>query len=267
MLLTVAYSPCPNDTFMFHDLAEGLVCVEGCQVQTHLHDVETLNQRALEGLYDVTKVSFPAYLRVRGEYRLLSAGAAVGFGCGPVVVARPDVAPSDLAGGTVAVPGELTTAFLLFRLWSPQARRFVQVRYDRIMGMVARGEVDGGVLIHEGRFVYRTSGLKCVADLGQWWEEQTHLPIPLGCVIARRSLGQEMIHRLEQALRQAIRNSQAHPEGTWEYVRRHAQETDQDTLVKHVRMFVNDFSVDLGPTGLAAVEKLEELARGAGVIP
>jgi len=266
MLLTVAYSPCPNDTFMFHALATGSLGLEGHEIQTHLHDVETLNQKALAGVYDVTKVSFPAYFRVRAAYRLLDAGAAVGFGCGPIVVAKRDTLPTDVGRLRVAVPGELTAAYLLLRLWAPQVRDFLMVPYHQIMDLVAKGEADCGVLIHEGRFVYAQAGLRCVADLGQWWQERTGLPIPLGCIVARRSLGDETIRRFEETLRLAIRHSLDHPQDTADYVRRHAQEMDPETLQKHIRTFVNEFSLDLGPRGHEAVARLQELAEQAGAL-
>ncbi len=266
MKLSVAYSPCPNDTFMFHDVATGRLQLPGVDVEIHLHDVETLNRMALEAAFDVTKLSFHAYLLVRGEYRMLSVGAALGYGCGPVIVAREDIGPADLPRCRLAVPGELTTAHLLLRLWAPQAANKVFARYDRIMDLVASGEVDAGVIIHEGRFVFRQAGLRLLVDLGQWWQERTSLPIPLGCIAARRSLGEQTARDFEALLRKAIRNSLAHPERTRDYVRRHAREMDEAVLAEHIRTFVNDFSLDLGDEGTRAIERLHELARGAGII-
>ena len=266
-MLTVAYSPCPNDTFMFHDLAAGRLRLPGHDLQTHLHDVETLNRLALEAVYDVTKVSIPAYLKVRGQYELLNVGAAVGFGCGPLLVAKKDWPRADLARCRVAVPGALTTAHVLLRLWAPELSDRVFVPYDQVMPLVAAGQVDCGVLIHEGRFVYPQRGLRLLVDLGQWWQAETQLPIPLGGIIARRQLGEPTLREFEALLRQAIENSLAHPAGAWDYVRQHAQELDADTLASHVKMFVNDFSLDLGPEGRAAVARLEEHAARADVLP
>ncbi len=180
MKLTLAYSPCPNDTFMFRDLAEGAESLEGHDIEVHLHDVETLNSMALESTYDISKVSFAAWLRVDARYELLRAGAALGFGCGPLVVSRRALQHDDLAQCRIAVPGELTTAHLLLRLWAPQARDKVFVPYDRIIPLVAGGAADCGVIIHEGRFVYPQAGLKCLVDLGEWWERETKLPVTLG---------------------------------------------------------------------------------------
>ncbi len=264
--LTVAYSPCPNDTFMFHDMAAGGAELAGRPIEVHLHDVETLNRMAGEGTFDITKLSFHAYLLVQDEYELLSVGAALGYGCGPVVVAKHKIAPADLAHLRVAVPGKLTTAHLLLQLWQPDISDKIFARYDEIMPLISAGQADAGVIIHEGRFVYEQAGFTLLADLGQWWQEQTHLPIPLGCIAARRSLGGEAIGEFEAALRAGIAHSQADPAGTLDYIRQHAREMDEEVLTKHIHTFVNEYSLDLGDDGRAAVAKLDQLARAAGVI-
>ena len=266
MKLSMAYSPCPNDTFMFRDVAAGLLARHGYDIAVHLHDVETLNRKALENAFDITKISFHAYLLVRQHYQLLQCGAALGFGCGPLVVARTPLQQDDMPQVRVALPGELTTAHLLFRLWAPAAQQKIFMPYDQILEAVRSGTVDCGVLIHETRFVYQQAGLTCIADLGQWWEAQTSQPIPLGCIVARKTLGVPAITDLEKLLRQAIVHSRAQPYGTTEYVRQHAQETDEKVLQQHIQMFVTDFSVDLGECGWAAVAVLEKMARAAGVM-
>ena len=266
MKLTAACSPCPNDTFMFHDLASGDLTLPDRRIEVQLHDVETLNRMALTGTFDVTKVSFHTYLLVRQEYQLLSVGAALGFGCGPVVVSRGGIGPGEIAGACVAVPGKLTTAHLLLELWEPRITDKVFVRYDKVMDMVARGEVDAGVIIHEGRFVYEQAGLELVADLGLWWQEQTQLPIPLGGIVARKSLGEETILAFESLLRKAITNSMANPGGTREYVLRHAAEMDSDVLDEHIKTFGNDYSLDLGDEGRAAIAEMRRRAEEAGII-
>lgn len=267
MKLTLAYSPCPNDTFMFRDIAVGLESLEGREIEIRIHDVETLNAMALEGTYDVTKVSFATWLRLEDHYEMLQAGAALGFGCGPVLVSRRALQRDDLARCRVALPGELTTAHLLLQLWAPQARDKVFVPYDRIIPMVAGGAADCGVIIHEGRFVYAQAGLRCLEDLGEWWERETKLPIPLGGIAARRSLGGNMIRDFEAMLRRAIAHSLAEPEGTWDYVRRHALEMNPDVLSSHVKLFVNEFSLDLSGRGQAAIAEMRKRACAAGVIP
>jgi 1,4-dihydroxy-6-naphthoate synthase len=271
--LTIAYSPCPNDTFTFYGLASGRVCrprdPQGREVdiETRLHDVETLNRMAFNATYDVTKLSFHAWLRVRDTYQLLRVGTTLGRGCGPLVVVK---APRDTAStelGRVAIPGEHTTAHLLFRLWAPDARDRIFVPYDRILGMVMNGEVDAGVIIHEGRFVYRQRGLACRVDLGEWWEGETGLPIPLGCLAARRTLGADCIAACETMIEQSLRLALADPSAPRDYVRQHAQELDDDVTRKHIETYINEFSLDLGETGRAAIAALEARAQKVGVTP
>jgi 1,4-dihydroxy-6-naphthoate synthase len=266
MNLSMAYSPCPNDTSMFHDVAAGLLADAGYEISVHLHDVETLNQLALNATFDITKISFYTYLLVRQHYQLLNSGAALGFGCGPLLVSRSPVAPVDITRCRIAIPGKLTTAHLLLQLWAPEARQKIFVPYDRVMDLLRTGEADCGILIHESRFVYQQAGLTCIADLGQWWEQQTGQPIPLGCIVARKTLGNTVISEVERLLRQSIIHSRAHPEESAQYVREHAREIDEVVMKQHIDMFVTDFSVDLGETGHKAIAVLESMARKAGVI-
>jgi 1,4-dihydroxy-6-naphthoate synthase len=251
---------------MFNDLASGDLTLPDRRIEVQLHDVETLNRMALNSTFDVTKISFHTYLLVRSEYELLSVGAALGFGCGPVVVSRGGIGPGQIAGAKVAVPGKLTTAHLLLELWEPRITDKVFVRYDKVMDLVASGQADAGVIIHEGRFVYEQAGLELVTDLGLWWQEQTELPIPLGGIVARKSLGEETISAFESLLRQAITNSMDNPDATREYVLKHAAEMDRDVLDEHIKTFVNDYSLDLGDEGRAAVAEMRRRAQAAGII-
>jgi len=251
---------------MFHGLATGALALPNHEIEVHLHDVETLNRLALEATFDVTKLSFRAMLLVDQAYQLLSVGAAMGVGCGPVVVSGRALSLTDLADCRVAIPGELTTAHLLLQLAQPNVGEKTFVRYDRVMDLVAAGDADAGVVIHEGRFTYAQAGLSLVADLGLWWQERTGLPIPLGCIAARRSLGAEAIGQFEALLRTSIENALADPGPACEYAKAHAQEMDAAVLVQHVRSFVNDFSLDMGPQGRAAVDALRQLATEAGVL-
>ncbi len=264
--LSMAYSPCPNDTFMFCDVAEGTLASSGYNVTVHLHDVETLNRLALAATYDLTKVSFRTYLLIREQYQLLNVGAALGFGCGPLLVAKRPIPISELPRCRVVIPGELTTAHLLLQLWAPGMHLKTFVPYDQIMAQVLNDKADCGVIIHESRFAYQAAGLTCLADLGQWWEQKTGHPIPLGCIVARKSLETRAIAQIEDLLRQGIQRSLANPEHTAAYVGRNAQETDASIHARHISMFVNEFSLNLGEVGHAAVAKLEEMARGAGFI-
>ena len=264
--LTVAYSPCPNDTFMFHDIAMKKLVLPRYHVDVHMHDVEMLNTMALSETFDITKLSLHAYLKVRDQYQILNSGAALGYGCGPLVVTREERAIENLTQGTIAIPGELTTAHLLFQLWTPDAGNIVFMPFDQIMGAVISGDVDVGVVIHEGRFVYRELGLRCLADLGEWWQERTDLPLPLGCIAARKSLGPSVIDSFDQLLRQSIENASAAPDKTFAYVRQHAQEIDESVFVKHIKTYVNEFSIDLGAAGREAIKTMEEEAVKAGVL-
>jgi 1,4-dihydroxy-6-naphthoate synthase len=260
--MSLAYSPCPNDTFMFGPIANGLIPSPSIDFDIELHDVQILNERVVEGIYDVSKVSFHAFLHARNEYTLLDAGAALGYGCGPIVVARNQDALNAPETSTIAVPGELTTANLLLHLWSPAIahRRFMP--YDRILPAVLAGDVDAGVIIHESRFTYADTGLFALVDLGAWWEEETRLPIPLGGIVARRSLGPSMAATLSDLIRDSITFSRKHPYLLAPYIRNHAQEISETVLRQHVDMFVNEFSLDIGETGRAAVDRLAEMAKG-----
>lgn len=260
--LTCAFSPCPNDTFIFCHLAKDP------NIEIHLHDVETLNHCALEAEFDITKLSFHAWLLVQEKYHLLDVGAALGRGCGPLVICRKDANDVHrcLSSCTVAVPGEHTTAHLLLRLWRPEIEKRIFMPFDQIMDAVEAGEVDAGVIIHEGRFVYRKRGFKCIEDLGAWWETETGQPIPLGCIAAKKSLGAERITDIEQRLRQSVENALRDPGSTTEYVKAHAQELEDDVIEQHIKTYVNDFTLGLGDGGKMAIDTLKNMAKQAGII-
>ena len=251
---------------MFHALSSGSVQITGYALETHLHDVETLNQHAMRGTFDISKLSFHAWLLARERYRLLGSGAALGFGCGPLVVARRPLAVGDLGGCRIAVPGRLTTANLLLQLHTPRAAEPVFTSYDRILATVACGEADCGVIIHESRFTFMDHGFRLIVDLGAWWERVTGLPIPLGCVAARQSLPADAFRRIEEAVAESIRRSQSAPDDALGYAARFAQELDTGVLRRHVETYVNEFSLDLGRTGRSAVSELTARARQAGIV-
>jgi len=264
--MTLGYSPCPNDTFIFHAIASGALRLPGYDVLEELHDVETLNAMAMEHRLDVSKLSFHAWLRLKDSYRLLQSGAALGFGCGPILIARKPLSRSDIDTCRIVLPGQWTTAHLLFRLWAPKATDTYFVTYDRIFAEIESGRADCGVIIHENRFTFEAAGFRAVVDLGAWWEHETDMPIPLGCIAAKADLGENTIRAVESLIRESIRAAQEHPESTLPYMRQYAQELEIDVLRQHVRTFVNEFSVDLGETGRAAVAELERRATDAGVI-
>lgn len=265
--ITLGYSPCPNDTFIFCGLAAGTITVPSCEFRTELHDVETLNAMAMSQKLDVTKLSFYAWLKLKSRYQMLDTGAAMGFGCGPILVSRRPLKKADLPDCRIALPGRWTTAHLLLRLWAPQIRDRVFTTYDQVIPMIMAGQADGGVIIHENRFTYQKEGFRPVIDLGQWWEAQTGLPIPLGCIAAKRSLGEKTITDIEAAIGKSLDKAQAEPEDCLAYMRTHAKEMDPDVLWQHVRTYVNAYSHRLGATGQAAIDALEERALAAGVLP
>lgn len=259
--LSIGFSPCPNDTFIFHALVSGLAPMQGFSLLPPvLADVESLNQWALEGKLDITKLSFHALGHVLDEYTLLATGAALGRGCGPLLISRSEIDPAKLAEQTIAVPGNYTTAAMLLRLCYPKCRKIVTMRFDQIMPALAAGDIDAGVIIHESRFTYQQYGLQLITDLGAWWEETTGHPIPLGGIAVRRSLGDTIIAAIETAIRDSLLLAQANPGQAAAYIKQHAQELDDQVTADHIRLYVNDFSLDLGREGLAAVQTF--LSRG-----
>lgn len=264
--LRFGFSPCPNDTFAFHALVHGLVPAPA-RVQPVIADVEELNRRALAGELELTKLSFHALGHVRQRYALLTAGAALGRGCGPLVVVRPGDEGVDLSAVEVAVPGRYTTAHLLLALYLGRPPRVRPMLFSRIMPAVAAGRVAAGLIIHEGRFTYQAHGLKAVLDLGAWWEETTGLPLPLGCIAVRRDLGWQQALAWQEALRASVRHALDHPQDSRAYVRAHAQEMAPAVIEQHISLYVNPFSLELGEVGLAAVEEVLRRGEEAGLLP
>ncbi len=262
MPLRFGFTPCPNDAFAFHALVHGLVPAP-FEVEPVLLDIEELNRRAAEAELELSKLSFGAAAAAGERYRLLRSGAALGHGVGPLVVARSPLTLGDAAGGRIAVPGRETTAFLLLRLAAPGLGEVVEVRYDRILDAVASGEVDAGLIIHESRFTYGDHGLVSVADLGEWWEGDTGLPVPLAGIFARSDLDAEVVDGAEAAIRASVEYAFAHPDASRDYVRAHSQEMSDEVCAAHIALYVNEHSVDIGDEGLAAVERLLGRATAA----
>jgi len=265
--LTIGYSPCPNDTYIFYALVHNRLALNHITFAAPvLEDVETLNQWALEGKLDVTKISFHAMGHVLDRYAVLSAGAALGRGCGPLLVGKAG-RRVDLNQARIAIPGQFTTAAMLLKLYAPHAAHLRIMRFEEIMGAVAGGQVDCGVIIHESRFTYRDHGLEVIQDLGHWWEDETGRPIPLGCIAARRSLPPEVLTEVSRAVRGSLQWARANPEQGMAYIRQHAQEMDEKVLRSHIDLYVNDFSLDMGEEGKEAVEELLRRGRVAGIFP
>lgn len=265
-VLTLGYSPCPNDTFIFYALVHHRIKTGAIDFRETLLDVETLNQKALRAEFDVTKVSFHAYGYLRDDYVLVPSGGALGRGCGPLIVAREKVDAPALRGRRVAVPGGLTTAYLLLLLFDPLlAENIVVMPFDRIMDSVRTGAVDAGLIIHESRFTYPDYGLHEVEDLGRWWEAETGLPIPLGCIIAKRSLGEETITTVGRLIRESIEYAYSHRGEPAPYIKSHSRELQDEVIAQHIGLYVNEYSLDLGSEGMAAVEALLQRAEQRGI--
>ena len=266
MPISLGYSPCPNDTFIFYGLVHGRI--EGApEFEEVLEDIETLNRFAVEGKLDSTKISFHAFAHLRDRYCLLHSGGALGRGCGPLVISKAQLSPEDLATKRVAIPGELTTAALLLRLHSPDLTDFVVKPFHEIMPSCASGEVDAGVIIHESRFTFPDYGLSKVIDLGEWWEESTGHPIPLGGILARRDLGVDLINTIDASLKASVDYAYANPEIVRPYIRKHAQEMDEAVMQQHIDLYVNEYSIDYGPEGEAAIQDLLDRAQSHGIVP
>ncbi len=265
--LTLGYSPCPNDTFIFNALIHGLVPCEGITFSERLEDVETLNRLAMESALDLTKISYHALGHLRDRYVLLRSGGALGRGCGPLLVAKQPCSIEQLRNKTILIPGELTTAHLLLQLHGEGFKQVKSLPFDQIIPALGRGEADAGVVIHESRFTYQQQGLHQVLDLGQWWEQLTGLPIPLGGILALRDLPSEMIDTIDSALSASVRYAQQHPDAATQYIRSHAQELSDTVTHDHIQLYVNKFSIDLGDEGIAAVQELLGRAEKQQLIP
>jgi len=266
-ILRLGYSPCPNDTFIFYALVHEKIDTDHLGFREILNDVETLNQMARLSKLDITKASFHAYGHLRERYCLLRSGGALGKGCGPLVVAREDYAMSDLTSKTIAIPGELTTAFLLLRVFDDSLKENVRIMpFHKIIEAVNHGEVDAGLIIHESRFTYQRSGLKKIIDLGEWWEKETNLPIPLGGIIAKRELGNALIQRIDRVIRRSVEYAFSHRAEPLSYIKRHSQEMEETVIENHIGLYVNDFSIDIGDEGVAAVEEIFRKAEERGII-
>jgi len=259
--LTFGFSPCPNDTFAFYAMVEGLTG-EPLTVRPVMEDIEALNQRARTGDLDLTKLSFGALAQLDGEYIPLRSGAALGRGVGPLIVAREPMGLARAAAGPIAIPGRDTTAYLLLKLACGDALgETVELRYDEILGAVQRGDVAAGLIIHESRFTYAHHGLTRIADMGEWWEGETGMPLPLATICARADLDSATRDLAERTLRASVQHAFAHPDASCGFVRAHAQEMSDDVCRQHIELYVNDFTIDLGDEGARAVAELLGAAR------
>jgi 1,4-dihydroxy-6-naphthoate synthase len=266
-IINVGHSPDPDDAFMFYALAHDKLDTGDLVFRHQLQDIETLNRRALAGELEVTAVSIHAYAHLLYEYALLPSGCSMGDRYGPMVVARRPLQVEDLKNVRIAVPGTLTTAFLTLRLLLPQGFTFDVVPFDQIIGVVAEGRFDAGLIIHEGQLTFQNQGLHLVIDLGVWWQERTGLPLPLGGNVVRRDLGDATIRQISRLLKESIRYGLDHRQDALKYALQYARDMDPALADRFVGMYVNEWTLDYGPRGRAAVRKLLDEAHKAGVIP
>jgi 5,8-dihydroxy-2-naphthoate synthase len=269
MKLSLGFSSCPNDCFMFDAIVNRRIDLEGLDFTVRMADVEALNKAAFAGEVDVTKLSFHAYAYCAGDYVLLDAGSALGRNCGPVLISKRAIAPEEVAKGglRIAIPGKYTTANFLLSLAFPAAADKTELVFSAIEPALLEDQFDAGLIIHENRFTYEAKGLKKIIDLGEFWERETGVPIPLGGIVIKRSLPAEVTQTVNRVLRRSVEHAFAHRADSLPYVRAHAQEMSEDVMYRHIDLYVNDYSIDLGDEGRRAVQILFERAHAAGIIP
>lgn len=269
MRLSLGFSPCPNDCFMFDAMVHGRIDTEGLTFDVRMADIEALNASAFAGQVDVTKLSFHAYAYCIATYVLLDAGSALGRNCGPLLISKRAISREEVARGGVriAIPGKYTTANFLLSLAFPAATDKTELLFSDIEGALLDGRFDAGLIIHENRFTYAAKGLKKIIDLGEYWEAETGAAIPLGGIVINRALPLDVQQRVNRVMRRSVEYAFAHRSDSLPFVRAHAQEMSEDVMYQHIDLYVNEYSVDLGAEGRRAVEVLFERARLAGVIP
>jgi 1,4-dihydroxy-6-naphthoate synthase len=269
MLLTLGFSPCPNDCFIFDAIVNKRIDTEGLEFDVRLGDVETLNKGAFAGEIDITKLSYHAFAYCVDKYVLLDAGSALGRNCGPLLISKHAVTKKELEEGeiSVAIPGKFTTANFLLGLAYPEVTDKTEVVFSEIENAVLEEEFDAGLIIHENRFTYEAKGLKKIIDLGEYWESTTKSPIPLGGIVIKRSLPDDVKTKVNRVLRKSVEFAFADRKASLPYVRAHAQEMSEEVMYKHIDLYVNEFSVDLGKEGRKAVLTLFKKAKEKGVIP
>ncbi|MEO3405918.1 1,4-dihydroxy-6-naphthoate synthase [Mucilaginibacter sp. CAU 1740] len=279
MKLTLGFSPCPNDTFIFDALIHHKIDTEGLEFEVFYDDVETLNQKAFRGELDITKLSYHAFAYMTDKYVLLDSGSALGFGVGPMLISDTEISVSDLEknlindpkSGTrepvIGIPGKFTTANFLLGLAFPEATNKKEIVFSEIEDSVLDGRIDIGLIIHENRFTYQDKGLKKIIDLGDYWEKRTGCAIPLGGIVANRNLPLDVQHKINRVLRKSVEFAFANPKSGLEFIRQHAQEMSEEVMYKHIELYVNQYSVDLGVEGRKAINLMFDTALEKGIIP
>lgn len=264
--ITLGFSPCPNDTFIFDAIVNKKIDLKGLDFEVILADVEALNQMANRGELDVTKLSYYAYTAVQNSYILLNSGSALGYNCGPLVIAKPDFNPANIDSAKIYIPGAQTTANFLFTLKYPNAKNKQAVLFSEIEDAVVNGDADLGLIIHENRFTYQDKGLVALADLGEFWQSTTGYPIPLGGIAAKRSLDKETLQLVNELIKQSVEYAFANTQDAMPYIRAHAQAMEEAVMLQHINLYVNKNSIDLGEDGKAAIHFMYNKAQELGLI-
>lgn len=267
MTLSLGFSPCPNDTFIFDAMLHGKVDTEGLDFEVYMEDVEALNRKAAVGALDITKLSYHALAHLTEQYALLHAGSALGNNCGPLLIARAPMDAEAIEQARIAIPGAMTTANFLLSLAYPRALNKVEMVFSDIEDAVLSGAADAGLIIHENRFTYQLKGLVKLVDLGEFWEQSTGLPIPLGGIVVQRGLPAEVQQKINRVLHRSVAYAFAHPDAVMPFVRAHAQAMEDAVMRAHIDLYVTNYTLDLGERGRAAVSRLFELARAQALIP
>lgn len=271
MKLSLGFSPCPNDTFIFDALVNKRIDTEGLEFDVQLGDVETLNTKAFKAELDITKLSYHAFAYMTDNYQLLRSGSALGKNCGPILIAKEQIANavtlSLVEGLKIAIPGKYTTANFLLGIAFPDAKNKTELVFSEIENAVLEGKVDAGLIIHENRFTYQSKGLKKLIDLGEFWETKTGLPIPLGGIAIRKKLPSEVKLKVERLIRKSIEYAFANPDASKEYVRCHSQEMEASVIQSHINLYVNNYSVNLGAEGEKAVKEMYAIGKKNRIIP
>ncbi len=267
MQISIGYSTCPNDTFIFDAMVHQKVDTEGLDFLPFLGDVEELNKKAFNEELDVTKLSYHAYAYLSNDYLILDSGSALGNNNGPLLLSKENINPNELNDLSIAIPGKYTTANLLFGIAYPEANNLKEYLFSDIEEAVLSGEVDAGLVIHENRFTYAKKGLKKILDLGEFWQDLSGQPIPLGGIVVKRSLAKKDILKINRVLRRSIEFAFKYPAEVMPYVKQFAQEMDEEVMLKHIKLYVNNFSLDLGEEGKIAISQLYDFAEEKDLIP
>ena len=264
--LRLGFSSCPNDTYIFDAMIHGKIDTEGLEFELFIGDVEELNRKAFHNELAITKISYNAYTRLTDNYILLDSGSALGENCGPLIIANEEFDIKELAAKRIAIPGINTTANLLLSVAFPEAKNKVEMIFSDIEKSVINGSVDAGLIIHESRFTYKEKGLKKIIDLGTYWEDLTHTPTPLGGIIAQRNLGDALLQKINRVLKRSVQFAFDNPKSGFDFIRQHSQEMSEEVMYKHIGLYVNDYTLDLGKEGRKSVETLFSKAKQLGLI-